>query len=856
MTVRRVTGRFDLQAGDRFLVLYGLQTSDSFCTPDLQLYDIEQVLHRYLKSQGFDRVLFYSGVRKLYFLDPESRDRCRPGSSAPSRNGGDKPLIKAGPLGRKRRLLDRHSDSTANHRQGESANGGNSSSPAATPLQDTSLLPILDTAMRQTQQRSAIIFSQGEDLAQFDNRRQLFGRIVEWSHLPADNRNLCIFVFRYERQEELQQFCDRIGFTFLANLIINRQQWQQWQFNLFRVETPPPEELAALRDRLRLSAQTSVDWANAKQLDGWLAAENRPLKYWHDRFATVSELSVAMATQRGWLSGNVSTEPATERLQRLVGLHAVKEAIRRRASQLQTERQRQQQGIRTDPPRLHLVFKGKPGTGKTTVARLIGEIYRDLGLLERGHVEEVEGRGLVAGYVGQTAMRTNEMVDRALDGVLFIDEAYTLAQGGDGDFGQEAINTLLKRMEDDRHRLAAIVAGYPKPMQELIDSNPGLQRRFATEIVFEDYTPDELMAIFQQQVERVNGTLTPELHAAIQQVLTQLYNNRDEQFGNAGLVENLFREIDERRSLRVSDGGLDPLQEPFQLEDLPPKYRQQRDRGDEKLEDLLQELDNLVGLGQVKQEVSEIVNEEIANSRLRESGQLVPEETETRHMVFLGNPGTGKTTVARLIGRIFRSLGLLANGHFHEVSRKDLVGQYIGHTAEKTANVVEAALGGVLFIDEAYALSRGGERDFGQEAIDTLLPMLENYRDRLAIIFAGYSREMEQFMNANSGISSRVAYQITFPDYSPSELHAIFLKMCQASHRICSPEVSQAVRQRFERAYPHRGRNFGNGRSVRNFYEKMVKRQKSRLVRENLRGDAMLEFSTDDLPAGDNSGEL
>ena len=182
---------------------------------------------------------------------------------------------------------------------------------------------------------------------------------------------------------------------------------------------------------------------------------------------------------------------------------------------LEVERARQQQGIVREPPRLHLVFKGNPGTGKTTVARLIGEIYRDLGLLRRGHIVEVSRQDLVAGYVGQTALKTNSIIDRALDGVLFIDEAYTLSKGSENDFGEEAIDTLLKRMEDERHRLAVIVAGYPNEMDEFLNSNPGLQRRFATQVVFEDYAPDELMAIFRGRCESVNGELAADLSPAL-----------------------------------------------------------------------------------------------------------------------------------------------------------------------------------------------------------------------------------------------------------------------------------------------------------------------------------------------------
>lgn len=847
MTVERVTAGLNLQSGDRFLVLYGTNTSDTFCTPELLLQDIEQVLHQYLKSQGYRRILFYSGVKKLYFLDEESRDRCRLQPQSPAVSQSSQGMcITPGPLGRKRRLLGKKSPTTP---------VPNAPTAPTTPgrrMQDIQILPIFESVMRDTSQQSAIIFSNAEDLGQFDNRRELFGRMVEWSRFSPSNRNLCIPIFHHENRSELQQFCERVGFTFMANLVMIRERSDHQVFNFIRLEAPTASEIRSLRDYFRLKHGKIIDWGNSQGLPVWIAAENRSLNYWYDRFLAASEISLEEARRQDWLSGDVSAQPALDRLEQLIGLRSVKDVIKRKMRLLQVQQEQARHGQSTEPIRLHMVFKGNPGTGKTTVARLIGEIYRDLGLLRRGQLVEVGGRDLVAGYVGQTAILTNETIDRALDGVLFVDEAYALSEGGEHDFGREAIDTLLKRMEDDRERLAVIVAGYPTPMNSFIQSNPGLQRRFASEIVFEDYTPEELFAIFRLRLERLQCTITPELKASLKNLFSQLYEDRDENFGNAGLVENLFSQMNELRAQRVIEQDLDLLTEPFQLADLPPQYLELSQRGtkdQDSLEQLLRELDGLIGLRSVKAVIRELVNTQLANQRLREAGLAITDEKETRHMLFTGNPGTGKTTVARLIGKLFKTLGLLRKGHFQEVNRRDLVAGYVGQTAEKTAKVIESALDGLLFIDEAYALSRSElGNDFGQEAIDTLVPMMENQRDRLVVILAGYSREMAQFIEANSGIASRVAYQIEFPDYTGEELHQIFLSMCQKANRICPAEVSEKLREIFLTAYERRGRNFGNGRYVRNFYEKMIKRQKSRLLRDNLSGKAMMTFALEDIP--------
>lgn len=451
--------------------------------------------------------------------------------------------------------------------------------------------------------------------------------------------------------------------------------------------------------------------------------------------------------------------------------------------------------------------------------------------------------------MGQTAIQTNEVIDQALDGVLFIDEAYTLSQGGNNDFGQEAIDTLLKRMEDDRHRLAVIIAGYPDNINEFLESNPGLKRRLPTTIIFEDYTPSELLAIFQQRLSRVQCSMTPELELALVSLFTNLYRRRDQNFGNAGVVENLFDKMDQLRSQRVIQQNLDQLKEPFQLQDLPPEYRQESRKNEQVLQELLQQLDRLTGLDSVKQNIREIVNEQLANQRLREAGISVNEGQQTRHLLFTGNPGTGKTTVARLIGQIFKALGLLQKGHFIEANRSDLVAGYVGQTALKTKEIIESALDGVLFIDEAYGLSRSDSgNDFGREAIDTLVPMMENERDRLIVILAGYTLEMQEFMNANSGIKSRISNIIEFPDYTGEELHQICLGMGQQGGWIVTPEVSEKLLILCREMYRNRGRNFGNGREVRNLYEKMVQRLKSRIVMEYLSGEEMRTFRLEDIP--------
>jgi hypothetical protein len=227
-------------------------------------------------------------------------------------------------------------------------------------------------------------------------------------------------------------------------------------------------------------------------------------------------------------------------LDALVGLDRVKADVRQLINFLKVQKLREGQGLKSLPASRHLVFYGNPGTGKTTVARLVSQIYRTLGVLRRGHLVETDRAGLVAGYVGQTAMKVRDVTTKALGGVLFIDEAYTLASGGANDFGQEAVETLLKMMEDHRDDLVVIVAGYTGRMQEFLDSNPGLRSRFNKHIHFDDYGVEQLVRIFKTFCQKADFKLTEGAEKELASVFGVLCASRDETFGNARAARNLF----------------------------------------------------------------------------------------------------------------------------------------------------------------------------------------------------------------------------------------------------------------------------------------------------------------------------
>ena len=523
-----------------------------------------------------------------------------------------------------------------------------------------------------------------------------------------------------------------------------------------------------------------------------------------------------------------TVEEALAELDALVGLDSVKEEVRKLANMAKIVEQRKKAGLKVAPVSYHCVFTGNPGTGKTTVARIMAKVYRALGILKKGHLVETDRSGLVGQYMGETAVKTGAVIDKALDGVLFIDEAYTLASKSGKDYGSEAIATLLKRMEDDRDRLVVIVAGYTSEMRDFISMNPGLKSRINRYIEFPDYSAGELAEMFRRQAKKNQYTLAADADAALEKTMAELTRKRDRQFGNGRFVRNLFEKAIERQAGRLAtlpNATAEQLTE-LTLDDLALK-KETIDEKAPKLEDVLAELDELVGMAPVKEQVKKLVGfAKMAKAR-KELGLEAP--SMSYHFVFTGNPGTGKTTVARLVGKIFRALGLLEKGHLIETDRSGLVASYVGQTAQKTNKVVDDALDGVLFIDEAYALAQGGDNDFGNEAITTLLKRMEDERERLVVVLAGYTGDMKRFMEMNPGLQSRFNRTIEFPDYSNRELAAIFRQMAKKNKYVLSKEFDENLVGAMAFWTKKRDRHFGNGRFVRNKFEKAVENQALRL---------------------------
>ncbi|MDP4174225.1 MAG: AAA family ATPase [Bacteroidota bacterium] len=528
---------------------------------------------------------------------------------------------------------------------------------------------------------------------------------------------------------------------------------------------------------------------------------------------------------------------ALEKLNSLTGIKSIKNEIN---EIVKLVRYYKEQGEEVaDKFSSHLIFSGNPGTGKTTVARLFGEIYSALGILSKGHLIDTDRQGLVAGYVGQTAKQTSEVIDKALGGTLFIDEAYSLTKKGDSqDFGQEAIDTLLKRMEDDRGKFIVIAAGYTEEMDSFLESNPGLRSRFTKTFNFEDYSPEELIEITKKQLASEDKYLSEEALEGLKKYYNELYRNRDKTFGNARLVRNIVDNAKRNQMLRLADLPLEERTEEVSKEikliDLESLISLQKEKkavkveGDiELLNNYIKDLHSLIGLESVKRSVDKLINS-LKVAKLREERGLSVIE-KSLHSVFMGNPGTGKTTVARLMSKIYKEMGLLERGHLVEVDRTSLVAGYQGQTAIKTESIIDQALGGTLFIDEAYTLSRGAN-DFGQEAIDTLLKRMEDYRGRFVVIVAGYPAEMDHFLDSNPGLQSRFANNFVFDDYNSRQMLEIAVTIASENGYRLDEGALQYMLDIFTKLYENRDKNFGNARTARQILYESISNQEERIA--------------------------
>ena len=553
----------------------------------------------------------------------------------------------------------------------------------------------------------------------------------------------------------------------------------------------------------------------------------------------------------GYVPEERSLDDILHDLDSFIGMDEVKRAVREIAYSVKNSIERAARGLgEQEKMSMHIILTGNPGTGKTTIARKLGEILTAIGYLDSGHVVEVDRAQMVSPYQGETPKIVDRLCDKAMGGILFVDEAYSLApvsQGGDRDRqGIQALEKLMKRMEDDRGKFVVIAAGYRTEMDNLFRINPGFKSRFNYFLNIEDYSPEQLYDIMLVFAKEKKYIISSQAEARVRAHIEQLYNSRDKDFANGRTMRSLFDEICKKQAQRLQSKDISQLSNSqlmtIEDEDIPFDAPQEVDYSE-----CLRKLDGLVGLSAVKKEIGSLAA--FLNLQIKRG------ETNTfqgKHYVFTGNPGTGKTTVARIMADVFKTLGILSRGHLVEADRAKLVAGYSGQTAIKTNQLIDTAMGGVLFIDEAYTLKSSDNDAFGAEAVDTLLKRLEDDRGKFICIVAGYTDQMHDFIDSNPGLKSRFTQTIHFDDYTPEELTQIFLNLAVGKNFVIDEPTKQAVGRYFEQLYLRRDKNFGNAREARSIFDQTIERQSQRLVK--LMGDPgfkeedMFCITAEDLP--------
>ena len=523
-----------------------------------------------------------------------------------------------------------------------------------------------------------------------------------------------------------------------------------------------------------------------------------------------------------------TVEEVLSMLNELIGMDVVKKSVGDLCLSIQNNQKRKAMGLVVENPKVHIVLTGNPGTGKTTVARILGKLFHAMQLLPSDKVIETSGLDMTAGYVGQTKDKVNELCDKAMGGVLFIDEAYLLLgqEGSANSFGSEAVGTLLKRMEDDRGKFVVIAAGYQNEMQDFLRMNPGLDSRFEHKIHIEDYSAEELFEILLLQMKKNQFVFnnTDNAKDVARNAIQELCKNKQKDFANARAVRNLFDTIKLRMDSRIANLSADSLTKESLTTicacDIPHDENKTLS-----VEDVFAELNELIGMEKVKKAVGELYATIKINIELEKIGQN-PKKPEI-HIALTGNPGTGKTTIARIFGKLFSAIGMLSRDKVIECDRSKIVAKYVGHTAQNMQRLCDDATGGILFIDEVYTLATD---DFGREATDTLMKRMEDDRGKFVVVVAGYENKMNEWMATNEGLSSRFTHRIHIDDYNPSELYELFCLYAKKEGLTLTKNAQTIAEQFIQQIWQNKTKDFANGRTIRKFFDSVVRKKNSRVI--------------------------
>ena len=667
--------------------------------------------------------------------------------------------------------------------------------------------------------------------------------------LMEDYKNDLVVIFA-GYSKEMQEFIhansgikSRIGYTFeFADYSVD-ELYKIFELKMNAINFTIDEKGKQYVMNLLSAGKKKKDFGNGRFVDNAL----QKILIKHSSIEKLSDKNVTKLTKdsiptldevMAYSSGVREPEKIEELFDDIIGMNALKEQIIGLGKYIKFKKEvNKTDGKNLPDMNLHMMFLGNPGTGKTTIARKVTKMLYDLDCIRINKLVEVSRQDLIGEYSGETAPKVEKVIESVMGGVLFVDEAYSLKLSNNDQLGSEAIATLIKCMEDNKDELVVIFAGYTREMQEFIHANFGIKSRIGYTIEFADYSEDELYEILKLKVNKIGFEIDKKIIPNIMEILKFGKHKRD--FGNGRFVDNLLTSMLKKHSMNYKKENIFIIGE----QDIPSidelMGETSGERNPEKIEELF---DDIFGMDKIKEQVIQLgkyikFQEELSKITAKRLPDM------RLHMLFTGDAGTGKTTMARKITQMLYNLGIIRINKLIEVDRKDLVAEYIGQTAPKTQRVIEGALGGVLFIDEAYSLSpKDSLNDLGKEAIATLIKAMEDNRDDLVVIFAGYTKEMKDFVNSNSGIASRIGYTFEFENYKDEELYKIFEIKCKEYDLIIKLDVKEKIMEVFK--YFSSVENFGNGRFVDKILQEI-------LVKHSMNKNLMKNINTlmvDDIP--------
>ncbi|MCI8306753.1 MAG: AAA family ATPase [Lachnospiraceae bacterium] len=895
---------------NKIYLIYG-HLDDMFISRNLQKDNFRPFLNGYLKNIGFEQIVFYSGAKNVgkFVMDDESAMLAINKNKKLRSNSPDAGSSEEKPR-KKRRILNprgnAESDRTAsgagtNTEPKSNVDAGEDNTkiiykqPKITPVE---FLEDAKKIMADSSHKSAIVFTFFQDF--FTDRSAPLQPYLElvshlWDEYSNDsNENICIFLAPQMSNSDLNKMFDNMenGYVlknrfFNSNGTINRG-------TTIEVGLPNLDEIGYMMEYLRIvgdkgkkvsfKQREKKDIASAilylsREADmdinksGYMhAIYNNIADYMANQPETIVPIDEDVVGKlygrykrsdepdpMGKLRNTKGWESVADRMEEIIrDFRMKKQAADEKNtakgrpvskpfySNERIDNEQDNSGYRYPVP--HFVLRGNPGVGKTTVARLIGQIFYDEGILLKGTTIEAKRDDLVDAYVGGTAIKTTECVERAQEGVLFIDDAYSLFEKGDEhNYPKEAIDTLVPIMTNtEKYRFCLIMAGYPEPMDDLLEMNSGLRSRFskANIITIDDYKPELLKEIFMNDCHKDGYTFEGEADHAIVYDLdlffTNLYNQRNRaDFGNARDIIALSKEVKMQCSLR------DDISRCIKLEDFGEAGKYFVKRGVSSIDEIYEQIDRYVGMGFVKDLFKNIRYEVLDTIDSKKRG-IIP-EAYPDHYIFAGNPGTGKTTVGKMIGEFYHMMEVLGGAETLFVDASDVIGNHVGDSKNKIVEVMQKAIdhNQVLYIDEAYQIS---ESAYGNEIIGAMMTKMTENADDFKVIFGMYSNKVEEFLKMNSGLSRRLRV-VWFPDYNPEQLLEIFDRTIKSQGCTITGDAHERVKLILTHKYNVRGEDFGNAGEVKKM---IIDMKRLRLDRTYSCGDETIDryqYTLEDIPA-------